>query len=67
MFEAALTEVGLAFFWTGGVFGKGKNRRLVFGPGCGGQGFSRTKAAEVFTLQLKELGWENVSVYYQVD
>lgn len=66
-YETALNAVGLTFFWTDGVFGGGKNRRLVFGPGCGGQGFTRTKAAEAFSLFLQAQGWENVSMYYQVD
>ncbi len=43
-YERALNEIGLRFSWTGDIFGRGKNRRLVFGPGAGRQASSRTRA-----------------------
>lgn len=67
-YDAAVKAAGLDGFWCSGVFQpRSKNRRFVFGPGCGGQGSSRTRAAEAFTEHLERCGWTNVSTYYQAD
>jgi len=65
-FEKAATEAGVPGYWTGDTFGRHQNRRFVFGPGCGGQGHSRTKAAEALKDHLVAAGWD-VSMYYQAD
>lgn len=65
-FDKALATVGLSAMWCENAFGKGKNRRLVFGPGCGGQGNSRTRAAETMRRELVRHGWA-ASMYYQAD
>jgi hypothetical protein len=60
--EEAVNAAGLSGFWT-------KIMRcpvFVFGPGCGGQGNSRTAAAEAMRDHLKGNGWD-VGMYYQCD
>lgn len=66
-YEEACRAAGIRGFWTSDMFGRKANRRFVFGPGCGGQGNSRTRAAEAFAKHLTAQGYSNVDVYYQMD
>ena len=49
-------------FWTK----RYRTSLFVFGPGCGGQGNSRTRAAEAMVLHLEGKGYE-MTTWYQAD
>ena len=47
--------------------GSGNSRGYVISLPVGGQGATRTKAAEVACEHLREAGWSDVSMWYQMD
>ena len=62
-YEAAMSAAGISGYFTKRLGGAA----LVFGPDAGGQGFSRTRAAEAFEKALREQGYDNTSVWYEMD
>lgn len=61
--EAAMASVGLSGFWHKSPF---HGAVYVFGPGCGGQANSRSRAAEAMRDELTRRGWD-IGVWYQAD
>lgn len=61
-FEDALSAAGFTCFFHDGRIRRG----YILGIGLGGQGYTRTKAAEVVNQTLQSKG-HNTSMWYQVD
>lgn len=61
--EAAVKAAGCSCFHKG----YGMRRGYVINVGLGGQGATRTKAAETVEKLLRAKGWTDIGMWYQMD